>query len=107
MDAVVAAPDSHRVLLDDDRARVLEVTVGPETAEPVHTHRLPSLMVVLSPARIRYFEGERGDQFRYESPHEPRPTVPRAHWMPPEGPHRVENIDQIPYRAIRVELKDG
>jgi hypothetical protein len=27
--------------------------------------------------------------------------------MAPEGPHSVENIDDRPYHAIRVELKDA
>jgi len=28
----------------------------------------------------------------------------RVHWMDPEGPHWVENIDERRYHAIRVEL---
>ncbi|OGX87506.1 hypothetical protein [Hymenobacter coccineus] len=32
LDAVVAAPQFHRVLFENDRVRVLEVTVGPTSA---------------------------------------------------------------------------
>jgi hypothetical protein len=28
-----------------------------------------------------------------------------VHWMEPEGPHSVENIDDHRYHAIRIELK--
>jgi hypothetical protein len=101
LDALVAAPDSHRLLLDQARVRVLEVTVPPGVMEPVHTHRFPSVMVVLEPARIRYFLG---DQLLFESPDPPQ-AGPRAEWLEPEGPHRVENIDVVAYRAVRFELK--
>jgi hypothetical protein len=38
MDAVAAAPGNHRVLLENDRVRVLEVTVNPGEREPLHAH---------------------------------------------------------------------
>jgi quercetin dioxygenase-like cupin family protein len=53
MDALVAAPGSHRVLLENDRVRVLEVVIEPRTREPEHTHRAESVMIVDEPARIR------------------------------------------------------
>jgi len=28
-----------------------------------------------------------------------------VHWMEPEGPHSVQNVDECRYHAIRVELK--
>jgi len=34
MDALLAAPASHRVLLDNDRVRVLAVVIEPEHASP-------------------------------------------------------------------------
>jgi hypothetical protein len=53
LDAVLAAPDSHRVLSENDRTRVLEVIIAPGEREPEHTHRWPSIMVVHQPARLR------------------------------------------------------
>jgi hypothetical protein len=41
MDATVAAPESHRVLYEDDRTRVLEVVIPPGVREPEHTHARP------------------------------------------------------------------
>jgi hypothetical protein len=58
LDAVVAAPGSHRVVLENQTTRVLEVTIAPGEREPQHTHRWPSVMVVHRPARIRYYTGE-------------------------------------------------
>jgi hypothetical protein len=63
MDALLAAPASHHVLLNNGRARVLEVVIEPGAREPEHTHRAPSVMIVEEPARIRYA----GGTLRFES----------------------------------------
>jgi len=103
LDAVVAAPGSYRVLLENVYARVLEITIEPGAREPEHTHRWPSVMVIDAPARIRYYElGARA----FESPtgRDDRP-LPRVTWLGPEGPHAVENLDERRYHAIRVEIR--
>jgi hypothetical protein len=104
LDALIAAPDSHRLLFENDRVRVLEVVIESGAREPEHTHRWPSVMIVDQPARIRYYE--HGIQ-TFESPlgDPPRPG-PKASWMDPEGPHSVENIDGSLYHALRIELRD-
>jgi quercetin dioxygenase-like cupin family protein len=103
MDALIAAPGSHRVILENDRVRVLEVVIEPRGREPEHTHQAPSVMIIDEPAAIRYYEG---DALRFESSgdFESRPGV-RVRWMEPEGPHSVENTDGRRYHAIRIELK--
>jgi hypothetical protein len=57
LDACVAAPQSHRLLFENEVVRVLEVSIEPGTREPVRTHRAPSVMIVDGPARIRYYTG--------------------------------------------------
>ncbi len=101
LEGTVAAPRSHRVLLETPAVRVLEIVIEPGEREPEHVHRSPSAMIVDGPARIRYYES---GVLTFESP----PTVDRAAvraiWMDPEGPHSVENIDTHAYHAFRVEL---
>jgi quercetin dioxygenase-like cupin family protein len=103
MDALLAAPASHRVLIDNDRVRVLEVVIEAGAREPEHTHQASSVMIVDQPAGIRYYaEGA----LTFETPGEPTTAAgPRVSWLEPEGPHWVENIDQQRYHAIRIELK--
>src|SRR5258708_11836226 len=103
MDALIAAPASHRVVLENDRVRLLEVVIEPGAREPEHTHQAVSLMIVDEPARIRYYVG---DAVRFESRARSgtRPGM-RVRWMEPEGPHSVENIDEHRYHAMRIELK--
>ncbi len=78
MDALLAAPTSHRVLVDNDRVRVLEVVIEPGTREPEHTHRAPSVMIIDEPARIRYHQG---GTLLFDS-QGPGPACASAGWNP-------------------------
>jgi hypothetical protein len=90
-------------VLENEYIRVLEVTIGPGEREPEHTHRRPSVMLVDRPARIRYYTGS---TLTYTSPEQlPAQTATKVSWLDPEGPHSVENIDQHPYGAFRIEFK--
>ena len=102
LDAVSAAPGSHRVVFENEHTRVLEVSIAAGEREPEHTHRWPSVMVVHQPARIRYYTG---DTLTFTSPPQPSPASPRVGWLEPEGPHSVENVDGQVYAAFRIELK--
>jgi hypothetical protein len=46
LDAVVAAPKHHRVIFENNKLRVLEVTLEPQDEEPLHHHRWPSVFVL-------------------------------------------------------------
>jgi hypothetical protein len=113
LDAVQAAPKSHRVLIDNERVRVLEVVVQPGQKEPIHTHQWPSVMYVTNPASLRYYSAtlvngkwvEKGDDSTPPAT-PPNPNRPRPpQYLEPEGPHAVENMGTTPYRALRVEIK--
>ena len=103
LDAVVAASESHKILLENDRVRVLEVIIQPGRKEPMHQHRWFSVMVVDSPADIRYHHvnGNVEDIQRKESG-----AVTLTESLPPEKLHAVENIDTKIYHAFRIELKE-
>ncbi|MCG6902188.1 MAG: hypothetical protein LJE68_05850 [Rhodobacter sp.] len=45
-DAVAAAPKHHKVLFENEKLRVLEVTLEPQDEEPLHHHRWPSVFVL-------------------------------------------------------------
>jgi hypothetical protein len=45
LDAVVAAPKHHKVVFENERLRVLEVTLESNDEEPIHHHRWPSVFV--------------------------------------------------------------
>ncbi|MFD1871486.1 hypothetical protein [Hymenobacter bucti] len=105
LDAVVAAPQFHRVLFENERVRVLEVTVPPHTREPLHTHRWPSVLYKEQTGRGRYYDATGALVHESTTPYRKGPDLVRARWQAPEAPHAVENTDEVADRFVRVELK--
>ncbi len=106
-DAVAAAPNSHRVLLEDEKIRVLRVEVAPGVTEPVHDHRWPSVMYFEQPQPITYItykliNGKPVETERFDAPAFARSQTLRGE---PEGLQAVTNRGSAPFVAIRVELK--
>jgi len=107
MDAVIAAPTSHAILLENSRVRVLQVTIPPGVTEPAHTHAWPSVMRFEAPQPLTYItyselNGKRVEAQRFEVPME---NPGRTEWAGPEGLHAVMNRGTSEFRAIRIELK--
>lgn len=106
-DAVAAAPNSHRVLLEDEKIRVLRVEVAPGVTEPVHDHRWPSMMYFEEPQPITYMtfkmiNGKPVETERFDVPAFAKSQTVRGE---PEGLHAVTNRGSAPFVAIRVEFK--
>ena len=108
-DAVAAAPNSHRVLLEDDKIRVLRVEVAPGATEPVHDHRWPSVMYFEQPQPITYIlytlvDGKPVETKRVDAPAFPKSATVKGE---PEALHAVKNRGTAPFVAVRIEFKDG
>lgn len=103
-DAIIAAPNSHKIILENDKVRVVEVIVLPGQKEPVHIHQWPSVMIVDSSTKIRYYNKKGiGKEYPERTASKEKPFV---EWMEPEDLHAVENLDKKKtYHAIRIELK--
>ena len=97
--ALAAAPQSHRLMMENEQVRVLEVIIQPGQTEPKHHHCYPSVMVVDQPANIVY---RRADNSTF--PVHPAPHT-KTEWLNPEPLHAIENVDTKIYHAVRVELK--
>jgi mannose-6-phosphate isomerase-like protein (cupin superfamily) len=103
LEAVTAAPGNHKIILENDRIRVLSVTVAPGEKEPLHMHRMPSVLYVIADD-IQDFDA-RGKLLYDTRAQTSPPQTPYAEWMPPQAPHRVVNRGKNALRLIRVELK--
>ena len=115
-DAVQAAPDSHKVIFENEFVRVLEVTVPPPGRTiPMHHHRWPSFFLDwdtggTSP-HIRY---RRPDGSVRDNPSTVEPVhagVWHVQWMNPEPMHSIEVVSK-PASAVseappslRIEIK--
>lgn len=107
LDAVAAAPGNHVVVLENDRVRVLQVTVRPGETEPVHVHPWPSVMHIQSaqPLTDILYEEKDGRLVEVRRLALPEGPPPPALWFEPEGPHAIHNRGDAPFRALRIEMK--
>ena len=107
-DAITAAPDNHRVVFENEKVRVLEVTIKPGEKEPFHVHPMPSVMTVITGTKLRITEATINDGKLVtgktievgKDNFQPPPL-----WMPPQGLHSAENIGSVTFHAYRIELK--
>lgn len=104
LDGVIAAPDSHIVVYEDDSRRELLVVLPPGKREPLHHHARKSEMRVFRSAPLRYYSADGVAQ------NIPKRDVtidnPFIEQLEPEPLHSVENTsDHETYFAIRIEFK--
>jgi hypothetical protein len=96
-DAVEATPETTKKVFENDDIRVLEVTIKPGQKEPLHIHKWKGEMVIIEPAKLRYYD-EQGKETRALS-------SCCSDWRDIKGPHSSENIDSHPFKAYRIESK--
>jgi hypothetical protein len=104
-DAVVSAPDNHKILLENEKVRMLEVTLLPGQKEPLHHHQWPSVLYIQTAGDFIDYDGE--GKIIFDTRTLTTPLVfPMAMYKEPEAPHAVENLSKtITIRLIRVEMK--
>ncbi len=104
LDALVAAPAHHQLLLEDDLLRVLHTRIAAGDVVPLHTHRWGGVAYVLSWSHfIR--RGARGEVL-FDSRQAAEPlSIPSAQRMEPLTPHTVENLGPLEISIVIVELK--
>jgi hypothetical protein len=101
LDALVAAPEHHHLLLENEHVRVLETQIPAGETTAVHTHRWPSVQYVLSTTDFVRRDGLGNVVFDSRS----GPRVEGTHWSEPLPAHSIENVGQNELRVIMVELK--
>lgn len=105
-DAVIAAPKNHKILMENDKVRVLEVTLEPSETEEVHHHQWPSVLYIQEAGDFIDYDGD-GNIIMDTRQIKPALIFPMTMWKDPEAPHSVENLSKTkPIRLIRVEMKN-
>lgn len=105
LDAVVAAPKNHKILLENDMVRVLEVTLAPEEIENLHHHKWPSVIYLQEAGE--YIDTDIDGNIILDSRELKAPLkLPMTIWKDSEAPHSVTNLSKTQtIRLIRVEVK--
>ena len=104
LDALVAAPEFHRLAFENDTLRVLDTRIGPGETVPVHTHRWPGVLYIFSTAHVvrRDHEGRVLTDTRGT---DALPQPGSAFWTAAMPPHSVENVGGSEIRMLNIELK--
>jgi predicted metal-dependent enzyme (double-stranded beta helix superfamily) len=105
LDAVLAAPENHAILYEDEAIRVLSVSIGPGEIEKPHHHRLPAVFVIDRLVKVRDFNGVTGEEIPLPIPKDVE--FPITVKFLPQPLHYVENLDTKPFHATRIEFKQG
>jgi beta-alanine degradation protein BauB len=95
-DPVKTSPQYYKVLLENDRVRVIEYHLKPGEKEPMHSHSA-GVIYLLSGAKLRFTFPDGKTEERTAATGE---TI----WRDPVT-HAVENIGDTEAHAIAVDLK--
>ena len=105
LDAMSAAPEFHKILLENEQVRVLDSSIKPGEATPVHTHRWASVLYILGTSDFIRYDADGNITFDSRRS-EAKIENGTALWSPPLTPHFVKNVGTGEIRVISVELKD-
>lgn len=103
LDALIAAPQHHTLLFENERVRVLETRIARGDRTPVHTHRWPSVIQTLTWSDFIRRDGN--DEIVLDN-RASQSKPPAVVWSEPLPPHSVENVGNAEIRLILVELKE-
>jgi hypothetical protein len=104
LDALIAAPAYHSLLLEDARVRVLQTKIPPGVVVPLHTHRWGGVAYVMSWSH--FIRRDQDGNVLLDTRQESTPRQNHAaHWATPLPPHTVENVGQSEISILLFELK--
>lgn len=104
LDAMIAAPHHHRLLLENDLVRVLDTRITPGEVVPLHTHRWPAVYYVLSPGD--FVRRDELGRVLADSRASPTPiTAGHALWSSPLAAHTLENVGATTIHIVSMEVK--
>ena len=104
LDALQAAPMHHRLLLDNDRVRVLDTRIGPGDRVPVHTHRWPAVNHVMSWSD--FVRRDADGRVLVDTRGRPPPaSLPLPIWSEALPPHTLENVGTTELHVVSIEIK--
>ena len=104
LDAVIAAPKHHVLLMENEQVRVLETIIAPGEQTPVHTHRWPSVTYLRqwSP----FVRTDQHGAVLVDTRTIPAMANPGAVlWTPALDPHALQNVGEVDLHIITVEIK--
>jgi hypothetical protein len=104
LDALVAAPEHHTLLFENDAVRMLDTRIKPGDRTPVHTHRWPAALYIRSWSS--FVRRDARGEILLDSRTVPSLTkAPQALWSQALAPHSLENVGTSDLHVISIEMK--
>jgi hypothetical protein len=104
LDALVAAPDHHTLLFENESIRVLDTRIRPGARTAIHTHRWPAALYIMSwSSFIR--RDEHGSVVLDSRGVAALGTPPQVLWTHALAPHSLENVGTADLHIVSVEVK--
>ena len=104
LDARVAAPEHHAMLLENGSVRVLDTRINPGETVKLHTHCWPAVYYILQVGEF-VRRDERGVVTFDSRTATQGLKAGAAVWAEPMGPHTLENVGATPIHIVSVEVK--
>ncbi len=105
LDGVIAAPDHHKVLFENDAVRIIETTIRAGDVTPLHGHLRPTAMYVISGSQ--FVRRDENGRTLLDTAVDPAFVLPRAMFSSGNPLHTLENTGPDDLVVIGVELKAG
>jgi hypothetical protein len=103
LDALIAAPEQHRLLFENAHVRVLDTRIGPGERTPVHTHRWPASHYVASWSD--FVRRDAAGAVLVNTRSAGARPAPTALWGDALAPHSLENVGPTVLHIISTEVK--
>lgn len=104
LDALLAAPEHHVLLFENERVRVLDISVPQGHTVALHTHNWPGILYLLSWSEcVR--RDEQGQVLMDSRLLNEKPAVGTAWWTDAMPPHTLQNVGKGVLRLIGTEIK--
>lgn len=103
LDALIAAPDTHSLLFENDNVRVITTRIAPGETTALHTHCWPQVVIVDSLSD--FIRRDDSGDVMADSRGGPLPQPGAAVWLEALAPHTLENVGDVDIRLIGVEVK--
>ena len=104
LDALIAAPQHHKLLFENELVRVLDTNIPPGEITNLHSHQFPSSLYFLSWSHFIRYDGE-GNVLLDSRTLSKIPVAGSALWTTPLNVHCLKNIGDSNLHVICVEIK--
>jgi len=104
LDALIAAPQHHKLLFENESVRVLDANIPAAEMTNIHTHRYPASLYVISWSDFIRYDAD-GNVLLDSRSLEKTPLPGSAMWSAPLSAHALKNVGGNDLHVISVEMK--